>query len=93
VLDIFIEDSEITSEHTDALSNGLAVNSKTSKYQSDDIITDPVHDSDDSNSTRINCLKCQLKNNTKDDRSNSNSGDENKTVNELKDLRICSHGS
>jgi len=59
----------------------------------DDIITDPVEDSDEGIFDKKNCSKCQLQFDVKHDSSNSNSGDENKTVDELKDLRICSHGS
>ena len=59
----------------------------------DDIITDPVEDSGEGIFDKKNCSKCQLQFDVKHDSSNSNSGDENKTVDELKDLRICSHGS
>jgi len=94
VSDIFtVEKAGNSSEPTDAEIKDLPINSKSSMYKSDDIITDPVDDSDESISTWRNCLKCQLQINTKDNRSNSNSGDENITVNELKELRICSHGS
>ena len=94
VSDIFNEDDfGNSSVHPHAQSKGLPMNSKSPKFKSNDIITDPVDDSDESISTWKNCLKCQLQINKKDNRSNSNSGDENKTVNELKELRICSHGS
>jgi len=94
VSDIFIEEeNDKVSECAVAQTDDLPITVKSSKYSSDDIITDPVDNCDESISTWKNCLECQLQNNTKDDSSNSNSGDENKTVNDLKELRICSHGS
>lgn len=94
VSDIFNdENAETGDQNVDTKIKCIDRNSKNSKYNSDHIITDPIDDGDDGIPNFEKCSKCQLQYDTKNNRSNSISGDENKTVNGLKDLRICSHGS
>ena len=99
VSDKFIEEAAMTThQHLNRPNQVATRNANGSKYSSDDIETDPVDDSDDSSFTWKKCSKCQLQYcdnimDIKNNRSNSNSGDESKTADELKELRICSHGS
>jgi p70 ribosomal S6 kinase len=94
VSDKFIEEAAATANpHLERQNPDATRNDKSSNYNSDDIETDPIDDSDDSSFTWKKCSKCQLQLDIKNNRSNSNSGDENNTVEELKELRICSHGS
>jgi hypothetical protein len=94
VADKFIEEAAATTnQRMDRQNQIVTRNANGSKYNGNDIETDPVDDSDDSSFTWKKCSKCQLQLDIKNNRSNSNSGDENKAVDELKELRICSHGS
>ena len=91
----FINDvATISNQDADKQCQDISKKVNGPKYNTNDIDTDPVDDSDDSyTSPGKKCSKCKLQLDTKDDRSNCNLGDENQTVDELKELRICSHGS
>jgi len=89
----FNQEDVTTSTNMDSENHEMENNINHYKNTSDDIDTDPVDSDDNSSFIVVKCLKCQLQLNIKNNRSNSNSGDENKTVEDLKDLRICSHGS
>lgn len=93
VSDVFSDENpETTDQNVDKKIKCVEKNSNNNKYNSDDIITDPIDNSDDGIPNFEKCSKCQLQYDTKH-RSNSISSDEIQTVNELKEMRICSHGS
>ena len=95
VSDEFINDvATISNQDADKQCQNISKNVNSPKYNTNGIDTDPVDDSDDSDTAPgKRCSKCKLQLDTKDDRSNCNLDDENQPVDELKELRICSHGS
>lgn len=95
VSDLFVDDSVIHTNLTTVPStnsnNVPDTNSKSPIQNSDDIITDPVDDCDESIFTWKNCSKCQLQINPKG--SANIIDDKESNISHLNELRICSHGS
>ena len=97
VSDIFLDESVSTQKNNSPTvprpncDDVPDLTSKSSIVNSDDILTDPVDDCDESIYTWKNCSKCQLQINPKD---NVNIIDDKESnINHLNELRICSHGS
>ena len=93
----FFEEADVTIHHHEVAQPNKAdtKDSHCTRYGSDYIDTNPIEENDENGILIMKkCEKCQLQYSIKNNRSKSiNSGDENKTVDELKELRICSHGS
>ena len=98
VSDLFVDNSVIHTKHTilptvpSTNYNSVPdINSKGPIQNSDDIITDPVDDCDESIFTWKNCSKCQLQ---KTPNGTANVIDDKESnISHLNELRICSHGS